>query len=98
MVTESQAIAGAIPQRRQLGRVVVSWITTTDHKTIGYLYLVTSFIFFLIGGVMALLIRAELFAPGIQIVSNSSTTSCSRCTARSCCCSSRRRCSRASRT
>ncbi len=71
MVTESRAIAGAIPQRRQLGRAVVSWVTTTDHKTIGYMYLVTSFFFFLIGGVMALLIRAELFAPGIQIVSNS---------------------------
>ncbi|MCB2177066.1 MAG: cytochrome c oxidase subunit I [Actinomycetales bacterium] len=71
MVTESRAIAGAIPQRRHLGRAVVSWITTTDHKTIGYMYLVTSFFFFLIGGVMALLIRAELFAPGIQIVSNS---------------------------
>ncbi len=71
MVTESQAIAGGIAQRRQLGRAVVSWITTTDHKTIGYMYLVTSFFFFLIAGVMALLIRAELFAPGIQIVSNS---------------------------
>lgn len=71
MVTESQAVAGAIAKRRPLGRAVVSWITTTDHKTIGYMYLVTSFFFFLIGGVMALLIRAELFAPGIQIVSNS---------------------------
>ncbi|MEU3342061.1 cytochrome ubiquinol oxidase subunit I, partial [Streptomyces sp. NPDC002144] len=45
------------------------WLTTTDHKTIGTLYLVTSFAFFLIGGVMALLMRAELARPGLQIMS-----------------------------
>ncbi|MEV6269425.1 cytochrome c oxidase subunit I [Kribbella sp. NPDC051936] len=43
-------------------------LTTTDHKVIGHMYLVTSFAFFLIGGVMALLIRAELAEPGLQIV------------------------------
>ncbi|MFF9177364.1 cytochrome ubiquinol oxidase subunit I, partial [Streptomyces sp. NPDC003236] len=47
----------------------VRWLTTTDHKTIGTLYLVTSFAFFLIGGVMALLMRAELARPGLQIMS-----------------------------
>ncbi|MFF4139500.1 cbb3-type cytochrome c oxidase subunit I, partial [Streptomyces mirabilis] len=56
--------------RKQPGNVVVKWLTTTDHKTIGTLYLVTSFGFFLIGGVMALLMRAELARPGLQIVSN----------------------------
>ncbi|WP_062073493.1 aa3-type cytochrome oxidase subunit I [Demequina sediminicola] len=50
------------------GSLVVKWITSTDHKTIGYMYLITSFFFFIIGGVLALLIRAELFAPGIQVV------------------------------
>ena len=45
-------------------------MTTTDHKVIGNLYFVTSFVFFLLGGVMALLIRAELMAPGLQIVDN----------------------------
>ena len=45
-------------------------MTTTDHKVIGNLYFITSFIFFLFGGVMALLIRAELVAPGLQIVDN----------------------------
>ncbi|WP_235030041.1 aa3-type cytochrome oxidase subunit I [Nonomuraea solani] len=44
-------------------------MSTTDHKVIGYLYLITSFGFFLVAGVMAMLIRAELAAPGIQIVS-----------------------------
>ncbi|MEU4932503.1 cytochrome ubiquinol oxidase subunit I, partial [Streptomyces yokosukanensis] len=47
-------------RRKQPGNVVVKWLTTTDHKTIGTMYLVTSFAFFLIGGVMALLMRAEL--------------------------------------
>ncbi|MFJ6114872.1 cytochrome c oxidase subunit I [Agrococcus sediminis] len=50
------------------GNTLVKWITSTDHKTIGYLYLGTSFLFFLLGGVMALLIRAQLFAPGLEIV------------------------------
>ncbi|MFI6015955.1 cytochrome ubiquinol oxidase subunit I, partial [Streptomyces sp. NPDC051243] len=57
-------------RRRQPGNVVVKWLTTTDHKTIGTLYLVTSFAFFVIGGVMALLMRAELARPGLQIMSN----------------------------
>ena len=50
------------------GQILVDWITTTDHKKIGYLYLITSFIYFLIGGVMALIIRAQLAAPGLDIV------------------------------
>ncbi|MFC5501521.1 cytochrome c oxidase subunit I [Lysinimonas soli] len=50
------------------GNVVVKWITTTDHKTIGYLYLISSFIYFCIGGILALVIRAELFTPGLDVV------------------------------
>ncbi|NEA16969.1 cbb3-type cytochrome c oxidase subunit I, partial [Streptomyces halstedii] len=55
---------------RQPGNVVIKWLTTTDHKTIGSLYLTTSFAFFLLGGVLALVMRAELARPGTQIVSN----------------------------
>ena len=47
------------------GNVIVSWMTSTDHKVIGYMYLISSFVWFLIGGLMALIIRAQLFAPGI---------------------------------
>ncbi|NMR19345.1 cytochrome c oxidase subunit I [Cellulomonas fimi] len=65
---QHDVIPGLAPQRQTLGRTVIKWVTSTDHKTIGYMYLITSFIFFAIGGVMALIIRAELFAPGIQIV------------------------------
>ncbi|MGW2916322.1 aa3-type cytochrome oxidase subunit I [Streptomyces angustmyceticus] len=57
-------------RRRNAGRVVVDWLTTTDHKTIGTLYLGTSFAFFMVGGVLALAIRAELARPGLQILSN----------------------------
>ncbi|MEY2798133.1 MAG: hypothetical protein RIS22_399 [Actinomycetota bacterium] len=51
------------------GRLIVKWLTTTDHKVIGHLYLITSFIWFLIGGVMALFMRAELARPGLQFLS-----------------------------
>ena len=50
------------------GNLIVSWMTSTDHKVIGYMYLISSFAWFLIGGVMALIIRAQLFAPGLEIV------------------------------
>ena len=53
---------------RDKGRILVDWLTTTDHKKIGYLYLITSFVYFLIGGVMALMIRAQLTMPGLEIV------------------------------
>ena len=56
------------PTAGSKGNVVVRWITTTDHKTIGYLYLITSFLFFCLGGVMALVIRAQLFEPGEALV------------------------------
>src|SRR5712691_12082153 len=46
------------------------WLTTTDHKKIGIMYVINSFLFFLIGGVFALLVRTELAVPGIQIFTN----------------------------
>ena len=44
------------------------WITTTDHKKIGILYLANSFVMFIIGGILALVVRAELAFPGLQLV------------------------------
>jgi cytochrome c oxidase subunit I len=56
--------------RRARGGLVVSLLTTTDHKVIGYLYLTTSFGFFLVAGLLAMIIRAELAAPRLQFVTN----------------------------
>jgi cytochrome c oxidase subunit 1 len=47
---------------------LMRWVKTTNHKDIGTLYLWFSFIMLLIGGAMAMVIRAELFQPGMQVV------------------------------
>ena len=57
-----------VTRTRTAGQVLADYLTTTDHKKIGTLYLVSSFGFFIIAGAMALAIRAELAAPGLQIV------------------------------
>jgi len=44
------------------------WLYTTNHKDIGSMYLIFSLVMFLIGGTMAMVIRAELFQPGLQLV------------------------------
>jgi cytochrome c oxidase subunit 1 len=48
---------------------LASWLTTTDHKRIGLLYFYTAFAFFLIGGLEALVIRAQLARPDGHLVS-----------------------------
>ena len=60
----------AAVRERTLGQKIVMVITTTDHKVIGNLYLVTSFLFFLFGGILALLMRANLAQPGSKVVSD----------------------------
>ncbi|HWP94905.1 MAG TPA: cytochrome c oxidase subunit I [Gammaproteobacteria bacterium] len=49
-------------------RGFLRWVFTTNHKDIGTLYLVFSLVMFFIGGTMAMVIRAELFQPGMQFV------------------------------
>jgi len=51
-------IAGHSTRREETGWT--SWFTTVDHKKIGILYMVTTFVFFILGGVEALLIRLQL--------------------------------------
>src|SRR6202020_2306929 len=45
-----------------------SWITTTDHKRIGIMYMVTTFVFFCLGGVEALMMRLQLGEPNNTLV------------------------------
>ena len=49
-----------------------SWLTTVDHKRIGILYIVTSFVFFVAGGILALVMRAQLATPNEHIVTKNS--------------------------
>ncbi|MDX3226604.1 cytochrome c oxidase subunit I [Streptomyces sp. ME19-01-6] len=56
--------------RNRVGTVIIDWLTTTDHKKIGTLYMVTSFAFFLFAGLLAMVMRAELARPGTQLISN----------------------------
>ncbi len=50
------------------GSMFLQVLRTTDHKVIGRMYMVTSFAFFLLGGLMALVMRAELARPGMQFL------------------------------
>ncbi|NGN67331.1 cytochrome c oxidase subunit I [Streptomyces sp. A7024] len=70
--THTAEATAPAPDRRVTprGRVLVDWLTTTDHKKIGHLYLATSFAFFLFAGILALIMRAELARPGLQLISN----------------------------
>ncbi|MEV4254382.1 cytochrome c oxidase subunit I [Spirillospora sp. NPDC049652] len=52
-----------------MGTRVRDVLATTDHKVVGYLYLTTSFVLFLLAGLMAMVMRGELLEPGLQVVS-----------------------------
>ena len=53
---------------RSIGSVVLDYLTTTDHKKIAHLYFITTIAFFCFGGLLALGIRLELAAPGMQFM------------------------------
>src|SRR3970282_407725 len=46
------------------------WLTTTDHKKIGIMYVINSFLFFLVGGVAVWVVRTELAQPGLQLLTD----------------------------
>ncbi len=49
-------------------RGILSWLCTLDHKRIGVLYLISVLTSFLVGGLAALLVRAELWTPGPTLI------------------------------
>ena len=69
-VTGSQQQArprsAAVPGGYRKGSLLTDWLSTTDHKIIGHLYLITSFGFFLAAGLMAMVMRAQLLGPEEQ--------------------------------
>ncbi len=69
MVTANQMLGGVLAKRPVAATGVMSWITTIDHKRIGILYGVTAFIFFMLGGIEALLMRLQLATANASVVS-----------------------------
>ena len=73
MSTASPRVSQAPPAPHsgyRKGSLLADWLSSTDHKVIGHLYLITSFGFFLIGGLLAMIMRAQLFGPDNHIVSD----------------------------
>jgi cytochrome c oxidase subunit I len=58
-----QAAPPGVSRRRH---PIVQWLTTTDHKKIGIMYLVNSYFWFAVAGLLAVFIRVELAQPGTQ--------------------------------
>src|SRR5918993_736153 len=67
MTTIDYIPAGGVEERREdylnVSHKIKSWLLTLDHKRIGILYLITITFFFLVGGLMATLVRIELMTP-----------------------------------
>jgi cytochrome c oxidase subunit I len=68
VVTTTVEVIREQPEERQRGGLL-DWLTTTNHKKIGVLYIITTFFFFGVGGIEAMLMRTELMRPGIQFLS-----------------------------
>src|SRR5690349_24840778 len=58
------------PRDYRKGALLADWLSSTDHKIIGHLYLITSFFFFLAAGIMALLMRIQLLGPDQHFISD----------------------------
>src|SRR5437588_3478233 len=62
-----QVIAHEVARPRRTKRWI-DWVMTTDHKKIGIMYLVLTFVFFILGGIEALLMRLQLSQPGNTLI------------------------------
>src|ERR1700722_18221173 len=54
--------------RSRVKQFLIRWTCSTNHKDIGTLYMWFSFLMLIVGGMFAMVIRAELFQPGLQFV------------------------------
>ncbi len=69
MATPAIGEATTVVRRRSFsGTYIGEWITTTDHKKIGLMYIFTGLLFFLVGGMEALLIRTQLAQPNGKVL------------------------------
>ena len=68
-VPSATAPAAAPPSYRK-GSILADWLSSTDHKIIGHLYLITSFGFFMVAGLMAMIMRTQLLGPDLHVVSD----------------------------
>jgi len=62
--------AVAAPRKARKGSIMADWLSSTDHKVIGHLYLITSFGFFMAAGLMAMIMRIQLLGPDNHVVSD----------------------------
>ena len=67
-IAQPRVQAPTLPQPTVEESGLWSWLTTVDHKRIAKLYGVSAFIFFLLGGLEAMLIRAQLTRPENNVV------------------------------
>ena len=68
--TDKPAAQVAAPTSYRKGSIIADWLSSTDHKIIGHLYLITSFFFFMAGGAMAMIMRAQLWEPNNSLVTD----------------------------
>ena len=67
--TDQKVSDTPLPRSYRKGSVLADWLSSTDHKVIGHLYLITSFGFFLFAGILAMIMRAQLIRPDNHLVS-----------------------------
>jgi cytochrome c oxidase subunit I len=67
-VRQRTVATGEDLHRPSAGATIAEWLTATEHKRIGLLYIGAAFAFYLVAGVMATLMRAELAQPGLQVM------------------------------
>ena len=71
MTTLDERPVTAEPPGQEPGRArgLLAFLTTADHKRVGISYMATAYVFYVVGGALALVVRTELAQPGTQVVS-----------------------------